>query len=271
MSRVNVNSKVFKTEAYLKDQYKFSLVKQNLASAEVLLYSDDENYLLCRGNEKYPTWVWTKDHLSKDKYLEVMESMKYYLTNREKDKFTCKKEFYDFLVQENYTYLNLEDYFEMGFLRCYQVKEPKTCDGYLDHALESDLDLLAQYWYQSNQEMGVETKTYEEAYEEMKDLYLDDTFYVWRNSKHEVVSMACYRVTEDVAKVGHVFTSKEERGKGYAANLVYALTKLLLEYNYVPLLYTDLHYPASNKAYQNVGYEDEGMLVNFSCSKVKKR
>ena len=58
---------------------------------------------------------------------------------------------------------------------------------------------------------------------------------------------------------------KEE--KGYAANLIYLVTNKLLEQGLVPLLYTDYNYFPSNKAYINAGYEDKGILINFSCSK----
>ena len=39
--------------------------------------------------------------------------------------------------------------------------------------------------------------------------------------------------------------------------------------NIQPLLYTDYSYPASNKAYINAGYDDKGILINFSCSRDK--
>lgn len=64
---------------------------------------------------------------------------------------------------------------------------------------------------------------------------------------------------------------EKERGKGYAANLIHDLTERLLAEGLKPLLYTDYSYPASNKAYINAGYEDKGILINFSCSREKKR
>ena len=45
------------------------------------------------------------------------------------------------------------------------------------------------------------------------------------------------------------------------------MTNDLLSRNLVPLLYTDYNYIPSNKAYTNAGYEDTGILINFSCSK----
>jgi len=76
-------------------------------------------------------------------------------------------------------------------------------------------------------------------------------------------------VPTDTARIGHVYTLEDERGKGYAANLIHDLTKLILDKNIQPLLYTDYSYPASNKAYINAGYDDKGILINFSCSRDK--
>jgi predicted GNAT family acetyltransferase len=81
--------------------------------------------------------------------------------------------------------------------------------------------------------------------------------------------MGYYSVNSDQAKISHVSTPVESRGKGYAANLVYEMTKKILDLGLVPLLYTDYKYAASNKAYINAGYEPQGILINFSCSKSK--
>ena len=79
--------------------------------------------------------------------------------------------------------------------------------------------------------------------------------------------MAGYGIVGNQAKLNHVYTPIEERKKGYAANLIYLMTNDLLSRDLVPLLYIDYNYIPSNKAYINAGYEDTGILINFSCSK----
>ena len=108
-----------------------------------------------------------------------------------------------------------------------------------------------------------------EAFEEVESWLEEKQFYVLKDTTGEVVSMAGYTTNGKRAKVTHVFTPKEERGKGYCQYLVYSLTKKLLEEGYTPLLYTDYNYKASNEAYKKVGYEDEGILINFKikCNK----
>ena len=82
------------------------------------------------------------------------------------------------------------------------------------------------------------------------------------------MSMAGYDIIDDKAKISHVYTPDGERRKGYAFNL---MTKELLNKNLTPLLYTDSKYKASNGAYEAVGYKRQRILINFSCSREKKK
>ena len=271
MKRIDKDNSVFKLSEFVQDQYKFNIILKNLDSPTLELYSDEENYVICRGSKKWPTWIWTKDNFDINKIDEIEELIRLYLTDEDKTKFTCKKELYDLLVERGFEELNLEDYFEMGFLICRETKKPKMCDGSLSIPDEFDKDILVKYWYDDNQEMnGVEPITLEQAKRDVEDFIKSGTFYVLRNNDNKIVCMASYGITGNQAKLSHVYTPVEERGKGYAANLIYHMTNDLLEKGFVPLLYTDYNYIPSNKAYINAGYEDTGILINFSCSKEKR-
>lgn len=268
---INPDNKILKSAEFQKDKYKFNIILKNLPSPELELYSDEENYIICRGSKRWPTWIWTKDNFDKTKIAEIEELIQMYLTDNEKDKFTCKKELYDMLVERNFASLNRNDYFEMGFLICHKTKKPKECDGILSKPTESDRSILEKYWYDDSMEMnGTEPITIEQAKKDVDDFIKDDKFYLLRNSENKIVCMANYSITGNQAKLSHVYTPVEERRKGYAANLIYLMTNELLEKGLVPLLYTDYNYIPSNKAYINAGYEDTGILINFSCSKVPK-
>ena len=121
MKRIDKNNKIFESEEFLKDKYKFNLISLITLGEDSLLISDEENYILARGYEGYPTWIWSRDGISGDKVLEIIEALNLYLTDNVKDKFTCKKELYNHFLKQNLKILNKEDYFEMGFLCCNQV------------------------------------------------------------------------------------------------------------------------------------------------------
>lgn len=269
---IKPDNKIFKSEEFQKDKYKFNLILKNLPSPELELYSDEKNYIICRGSKKWPTWIWTKDNFDKSKIEEIEELIRMYLTNKEMDKFTCKKELYDLLVERNFDILNQDDYFEMGFLICHKTTKPKQCDGILSKPVEEDRSTLEKYWYDDSIEMnGTDPISIEQAKHDVDEFMNDDKFYILRNPQNKIVCMANYSITDNQAKLSHVYTPIEERKKGYAANLIYLVTDDLLEKGLVPLLYTDYNYIPSNKAYINAGFEDEGILINFSCSKEKKK
>lgn len=184
MKKIDANSKVFSTTDFQKDKYKFNLILKNLPSPELELYSDEENYIICRGSKKWPTWIWTKDNFDKSKILEIEELIKMYLTEKDKDKFTCKKELYDLLVERNFESLNLDDYFEMGFLICNKTLKPKECDGIISYPTEGDKKILTKYWYDDSQEMnGAEPISIEQAKEDVEEFLKSGKFYILRNQE----------------------------------------------------------------------------------------
>ncbi len=268
IKQITKDNKIFQSKDFQKDKYKFYIILKNLPSKELELYSDEENYIICRGSKQWPTWIWTKDNFNKSILKEIEELITIYLTEAPKDNFTCKKELYDLLIKDNFKYINKDDYFEMGFLFCNKTKKPKKCDGILSKPKEEEREILEKYWYDDNQEMnGVTPITKEQAKKDVDEFLKDEKFYVLRNKNNKIVSMASYGIIENQAKINHVYTPVEERKKGYAANLIYLMTNILLKKNLVPLLYTDYNYIPSNKAYINAGYIDTGILINFSCSK----
>jgi len=160
----------------------------------------------------------------------------------------------------------------MGTLFCRQTKKPRECDGKIGIPTIDDKAILTQYWFDDSQEMnGVDPISMEQATEDVQKMLDSNKFYIWRNEEGKIVCMANYSEVDGQAKLSHVYTPVDERGKGYAANLIYSMTNDLLKRDLVPLLYTDYNYIPSNKAYINAGYEDTGILINFSCSREKKK
>lgn len=272
MKLIYPDNKIFSSDEFQKDKYKFYLISLNLKNESVMLYSDEENYVICRGAEGLPTWIWTKDGFNVSKIEEIKNAMNLYLTDADKDKFTCKKELYDLLASTGYDKLNTDDYFEMGTLFCRKTKQPRQCDGYITIPTLNEKTTLVKYWYDDSMEMnGVSPISMEQAEEDVQRMIDSNKFFIWKNNNDKIVCMVNYSIVDGQAKLSHVYTPVEERGKGYAANLIYTVTKNLLEQGLVPLLYTDYNYIPSNKAYINAGYEDTGILINFSCSKEKKK
>ena len=106
-----------------------------------------------------------------------------------------------------------------------------------------------------------------EALERVLEYIEKQELYVWKNLDNKIVCMAVLRPTSKFARINRVYTVVDERNKSYAKALICALTDKALSMGYIAQLYTDINYPASNKAYMAVGYVNSGVLINFSCKK----
>lgn len=269
LKEIKPNNKIFKSPEFQKDKYKFSLILQNLDSENLELYSDEENYVLCRGGIKWPTWIWTKDNFDTSLLYEIEEAIKLYLLDKD-TRFTCKKELYSQLLKDEFEYLG-DYYFEMGYLTCESTIPPKKTDGHIAPVVKEDKKIIVEFIYNESREItDTQEVSIEEASDKFDKLLESGNSYVWKNEHEEIVAQASYRIVDGNAKVMGVYTKPEERGKAYAANLIYVLTNQLLEKGYHVALYTDYGYIPSNRAYKNVGYVDEDILINFSCTKKLK-
>jgi len=80
--------------------------------------------------------------------------------------------------------------------------------------------------------------------------------FVWEDAS-EIRSMACIAgPTPNGMRINRVYTPSEFRGRGYASNVVAAVSQHLLNSGRkFCFLFTDLANPTSNKIYQQIGYE----------------
>lgn len=65
------------------------------------------------------------------------------------------------------------------------------------------------------------------------------------------------------ARIGPVYTPREQRGRGYAGATVAALSQRLLDAGVVPCLYTDQANPTSNALYAALGYQPVVDMANL--------
>jgi GNAT superfamily N-acetyltransferase len=82
------------------------------------------------------------------------------------------------------------------------------------------------------------------------------TVYLWVDNGRVVSMTGAGGLTPNGIRVGPVYTPREERGHGYASNLVAQVSQAQLDAGRTfVFLFTDLSNPTSNKIYQAIGYE----------------
>jgi GNAT superfamily N-acetyltransferase len=91
--------------------------------------------------------------------------------------------------------------------------------------------------------------------------------WLWCDASGAAASLACRRpAAGGSARIGPVYTPPEHRGRGYGSAATAAATRSVLHEGAIPVLFTDLANPTSNKIYQLLGYRpvEDRVVVTFA-------
>ncbi len=143
---------------------------------------------------------------------------------------------------------------------CPVVNTPTGVSGEWRQAQESHAETVADFLCGFNMDCFHAETNREDALAGANGMISSGHLLVWETNGKTVCMGGAFRRFPRQAKLGPVYTPPEERNKGYAAALVAAISQQVLGEGLTPILYADADYPASNKAYQNVGYLAAGLV-----------
>jgi GNAT superfamily N-acetyltransferase len=139
--------------------------------------------------------------------------------------------------------------------RLYRLDElvaARSPGGSLRTAGRADRDLLIRWW-QAFIDEALDLPDQDAS--SAVDRALGSGTWLWTDREGEPVSMAARRpVVAGSARIGPVYTPPEHRGQGYASAVTAAVSTSVLTEGAVPVLFTDLSNPTSNKIYQQIGF-----------------
>jgi predicted GNAT family acetyltransferase len=137
------------------------------------------------------------------------------------------------------------------------VRPPRPAPGAMVRAGEADRAIL-RAWIQAFHEEAIGDAPPQD-FEAMTDRWLRGlgrTPYLWVDEGRPVSFAGAGGRTPNGVRVGPVYTPPELRGRGYASNLVAAVSQLQLDAGRTfVFLFTDLANPTANRIYQDIGYE----------------
>ncbi len=122
-------------------------------------------------------------------------------------------------------------------------------------ATMEDKEVLKDYRRKFSEEALNEIVS-EEELEKKFERHFSMGYYLLEKDGKIVATASCNRHLTKGKSIGNVFTPKEERGNGYAYNLVYRISKEFLDSGMeYCVLFTDDSNPISNHVYEKIGYE----------------
>ena len=145
-------------------------------------------------------------------------------------------------------------------LQLTQVNPPQLAPGRLRIAESTDFDTVSRFFHEFHVEcLPYEIPTPESLARLIEDRIGRKTVYLWEWDDSVVSSAHTTRPTRNGMSIGPVYTPPTARGKGYASNLMAALSQRLLDGSKrFCVLFTDTRNPTSNKIYESIGYREIG-------------
>lgn len=139
------------------------------------------------------------------------------------------------------------------------IEPSKKTNGMCVPATIEDVELVASYMDTFHIDCKVDIMNIEAYREKARVLIKDGRLFLWLDG-NDKVAMCSYGISGEKGSINNVFTRPDMRRRGYAANIVYQVTKLVEAQKKLPVLYTDADYAASNACYEGIGYIKQGSL-----------
>ncbi|WP_375474467.1 GNAT family N-acetyltransferase [uncultured Jatrophihabitans sp.] len=136
-----------------------------------------------------------------------------------------------------------------------ELTEPVGVAGAARPADADDLGLLAQWLAGFAVDAHERAPSAEETRTQAERILSVRHPWLWVDAAGEAVSLAvAQQAAFGVARIGPVYTPPDRRGHGFASAATAQATRHILAAGDVPVLFTDLTNPTSNKIYQQLGY-----------------
>ena len=246
-----------------EDLYTFAVLSRILGGVCSLTVTDQNSFIICLSNEKYPVWVWLKRDAGEDILGECYDVIKE-LFPFGKHRYNATYEVADYLIDRaKGEGVDLAISTNMLAYGCDEPIEPRVTDAKLALARSEEIELATDYITEFHIEANIDLTDRARYREKAESLISERHLFFMKNGRNEAVAMCSYSGIGRLATVSSVYTPKRFRRRGYAAQMVYLVTRLILESGKLASIYTDADYAASNACYTKIGYKLRGRLCTF--------
>ena len=247
------------------DRYTFFVLRRIMGGKCELLLTDHERLIICFTGKPYPVWIWTPDDVLREEMEKAYQIAAEHSFLTGEYRLNLKYDLAEFFIEKaaaDGKTLSIST--NMFAYDCQDLVEPaKLADGSIHRCSIEDLDELVDFMDLFHKEVGIDQKDLD-GYRTDAEAYIKTgNMFLWKDKHGNHVASCKFAPNGNMASINLVFTRPEFRRKHYAENLVYQVTKLAMDAGYVPMLYTDADYTASNACYEKIGYVLRGKLCTI--------
>jgi uncharacterized protein len=223
--------------------------------------TDNSTYIIGQGNESAPLWMWLKQIPDENVEKEICAIIESRVVLNQNLQLNAYEGYARGILDRvsNKTGIGYYVSAPMIAYACNQAISRYKISGQIVTPEEKHKEIMAKFITQFIAEITYDAE--KTAINENKAngfanaMVNSNKLFLWEDGG-KIVSMAMIaHRTREYARINTVFTEREQRGKGYAGMLLGKMSRKLLEENLIPMLYADSRNPASNAAYQKIGFQ----------------
>lgn len=251
------------------DKYTFFVLGRIMGENCRVLLTDHERMILCHSEYPYPVWIWTPDDATEEEMDAIYNVISEEFPWSEGFTFNLKYDLAEYLIKRaKADGIDISISMNMFAYDCPNPIKPNSIvDGKIHECTMDDIDEIVGIYNHFAGETGIEKQSADDYRNKAEELVKNKNAFFWEDGAGKHVASCIYRPNGELASLGLVYTREEYRRRHYAENLVYLVTKRALEEGYMPMLYTNADYIASNACYEKLGYILRGKLCTVSASK----
>ena len=253
------------SELLAQDKYTFSVLSRIIRGECEIRLTDHERMIICFTGQPYPVWIWTPDGASEDEFERAYQLAKELNVMDGEHRFNIKYELAEyFMDRAKKDGLDLKITTNLFAYDCPSPIAPSSVvDGKIHQCTKEDFDIMVDFFDMFHEAVGIDKESRETYRTYAENDIGKGSLYVWKTEDGEYASSCNWHPVQDMASIGLVYTRDEYRRRHYAEHLVYQVTKIAQEAGYLPMLYTDADYVASNACYEKIGYILRGKLCTI--------
>lgn len=248
------------------DKYTFFVLRRIVGGKCKLLLTDHERLIICFTGNPFPIWIWTPDDVSEAEMERAYQIASEHFSFSGEDRFNLKYDLAKFFIERaaaDGKALSIS--MNMFAYDCQNpIKPTRIADGVIHRCSIEDLDELVDFIDLFQKEIDIDQKDREDYRMDAEAFINAGNMFFWKDGQGKNAASCKFAPNGDMASINLVFTRPEFRRKHYAENLVYQVTQLAKEEGYIPMLYTNADYIASNACYEKIGYVLRGKLCTIS-------
>lgn len=252
-------------ELLAQDKYTFSVLSRIIRGECEIRLTDHERMIVCFTGQPYPVWIWTPDGASEDEFERAYQLAKGLNVMDGEHRFNIKYELAEYFIDRaKKDGLDLKITTNLFAYDCPSPIAPSSVvDGKIHQCTKEDFDIMVDFFDMFHEAVGIDKESRETYRTYAENDIGKGSLYVWETEDGKYASSCNWHPVQDMASIGLVYTRDEYRRRHYAEHLVYQVTKIAQDAGYLPMLYTDADYVASNACYEKIGYILRGKLCTI--------